>query len=392
MMHSFDFKPTPPLVFGVDKIMELPRLAGRYGPKLLVVVGGSSFTSGPIWPVLEELLTENQFTLTLCRISNEPTPEDIDRICDQYRSENFDAVVAIGGGSALDAGKAISAMLAETGSVLDFLEGVGSRKPSGSKVPLIAAPTTSGTGSEATSNAVISSIGIKGFKKSLRHDSYIPNIAVVDPQLTISCSKELTVSCGMDTFSQLVEAYLSTKASPITDALALDGIRAIIRSLPRAVADGTDLAARADLSYGSYLSGIVLANAGLGTVHGFASAVGGYFPIPHGIVCGTLMAAANKLTLQQLLQGPRSEISVVALKKYATLGQLTGESTDSNENSAHAFISYLETITEEFQLPRLSRFGVTEDDFGRIIAASSNKYNPVQFTEKQLREILGKRL
>lgn len=392
MIQPFTFKPTPALVFGAGKIMELPGLTERFGRNLLLVVGGSSFTSGPDWPRLEAALTAHGCTVAICRVDNEPTPEDIDTACELYRVENFNAVVAIGGGSVLDAGKAISAMLAESGSVVDFLEGVGTRKPSGSKLPFIAIPTTSGTGSEATSNAVISSVGSQGFKKSLRHDNYIPNLALLDPQLTVSCPSRLTVACGMDTFSQLVEAYLSTNSSAMTDALALDGIRAVLGALPKAVADGGDLDARTALSYGSYLSGIVLANAGLGTVHGFASALGGYFPIPHGIVCGTLMAEANRLTLSQLLQQPETTAAKTALHKYATLGRLVNKEQNSANQAAEAFIAYLQNLTDQFDLPRLAAFGVCENDFERIIAASSNKFNPVHFTDNHMQEILRARL
>lgn len=392
MTHSFNFKPTPHLIFGAGRIMELPGLAAVYGRNLLVITGGSSFTTGPVWPELEAELYRNHFAVSLSGIGNEPSPADIDRVCNQLRGTRCDAVVAIGGGSVLDAGKAISAMLTENGSVRDFLEGVGSKKPSGSKIPFIAVPTTSGTGSEATSNAVISSIGTDGFKKSLRHNNFIPDLALIDPQLTISCPKELTVACGMDTFTQLLEAFLSTNSSPLTDALALDGIRAVIRSLPRALADLTDLEARSELSYASYLSGIVLANAGLGTVHGFASALGGYFQIPHGIACGTLMAEVNRLTLQELRQAPESDISANALAKYATLGRLSGENHASPADQDQSFITYLETLTEEFGLPRLSKFGIGENDIERIVATSANKYNPVQFTDKQLQKIIRQRL
>lgn len=392
MTLSFKFKPTPALVFGAGKVMELPRLAEGFGKKLLIVAGGSSFTSGSVWPMLERALQEAGFTIILNHIANEPAPEDIDRISDRYKGDHVDAVVAIGGGSALDAGKAISAMLVENGSVADFLEGVGSRKPSGRKLPFIAVPTTSGTGSEATSNAVISSVGSGGFKKSLRHDNFIPDLALIDPQLTLSCPKALTVACGMDAFTQLVEAYLSTNSSPITDALALDGIQAVIRSLAKAVTDSTDLKARSDLSYASYLSGIVLANAGLGTIHGFASALGGYFPAPHGTLCGTLMAETNRCTLEALLHDPASATAAVALSKYATLGRLAGAQTSSQAESGQGFISYLEHLTSIFSLPKLSAFGVQHHDLKRIVDASENKYNPVQFSDDQLGRILLARL
>ena len=184
----------------------------------------------------------------------------------------------------MDAGKSISAMLTKTESIKEYLEGIGTKKHDGKKMPFVAVPTTSGTGSEATKNAVISEIGGRGFKKSLRHDNFVPDSVVIDPRLMISCPQNVTAASGMDVFSQLIEGYLSTNSSPMTDALALSGLRYIKEGLLKSYETGDDIDARGKVAYASYLSGVVLANAGLGTVHGFASPIGGYFDIPHGVV------------------------------------------------------------------------------------------------------------
>jgi alcohol dehydrogenase len=353
------------------------------------VVGGTSFTSGKEWPELRRTLEDLNFNFTLAHIIAEPSPEDIDTVCSQFRDDTFDAVVAIGGGSVLDAGKAISAMLIEQRPVITFLEGVGTEKPSGKKVPFIAVPTTSGTGSEATSNAVISKVGENGFKKSLRHDNYIPDIALIDPLLTTGCPRSLTVACGMDTFTQLIEAYLSTKGSPIADALALDGIGAVIRSLENVCEDGNHLASRQDMAYASYLSGIVLANSGLGVVHAFASAIGGFFAIPHGIVCGTLMGAANRITLNKLRETGENP---AALRKYTLLGQMVAPRNSSDEQAQDYFISYLDSLTENLGIAGLGKYGIAEDALAKIVAGSGNKNNPALLSENELLEILKLRL
>jgi len=381
----FSCKSIPSLVFGAGRHRDLPDLLAIFGKNLLVIVGGSSFCRGDDWPPLHSQLKNRGYHVHLERIEGEPSPQLIDTIWARYPGNGIDCVIAIGGGSVLDAGKAISAMLMERQPVSTFLEGVGTRKPSGAKVPFVAVPTTSGTGSEATSNAVLSEVGNKGFKKSLRHDNYIPNMAVIDPALTISCPPSLTAACGMDTYSQLVEAYLSTNGSPFTDTLALDGIRAVTRSLTAACHNGADLTARADMSYASYLSGIVLANAGLGTVHGMASALGGFFPIPHGVVCASLMAPVNRLTLARLRENGSNHL---ALSKYRQLGEMIAGGPLSATDAQDRFIGYLEELTSTFGIGRLADFGFTRKDFDRIIAESGNKYNPVQLGQADFTAIL----
>src|SRR5208337_3331750 len=216
-----------------------------FGNDILLVAGGSSFISSKSCEFLLNTFDLTGIRYHLDSISREPSPEMIDHIVIRHRNDRIKLVIAIGGGSVLDAGKAISAMLYKQESVAEYIEGIGNGNHPGTKIPFIAVPTTSGTGSEATKNAVISQVGKNGFKRSLRHDNFIPDIAILDPELTLSCSQALTAACGMDCFTQLVESYLSEKSFTYTDALALEGILLLKNSLIRAWKWGQDLEARA---------------------------------------------------------------------------------------------------------------------------------------------------
>ncbi|MCP3890739.1 MAG: iron-containing alcohol dehydrogenase [Desulfobulbaceae bacterium] len=391
MIAPFSLNAVPEIFFAANSLKHLAKHILKYGNNIVLVLGSSSFSISSHYQRLQEDFTTHGISYHIAQIPGEPSPEMINSIVKSYSSDKIDLVVAIGGGSSLDAGKAISAMLVEQEDVALFLEGVGSKNPSGRKLPFIAIPTTAGTGSEATANAVISSVGEAGFKKSLRHNNYVPDIALIDPTLTLSCPRELTVACAMDCFSQLVEGYLSLNGSSITDALALDGIKAIKRSLKTVCADAEEnLAARSDLSYAALLSGIVLASAGLGTVHGFASVLGGLYPIPHGVACGTLMAPANTITLQRLRE--KNEPSV-SLEKYSELGRIFSDQK-RKESSWYQdyFIEELVALTEELCLPLLSTYGITSSDTENIITVTSNKYNPVNLHSEDLHWIISSRL
>lgn len=389
MDTPFTVKRTPLLCFGAGRLQDLPGLVSQFGHHLLIITGKTSFLEGPAWSRLERRLQGSGFSLSLQQITKEPSPEVVDTIVNRMEGAAVDAVVAIGGGSVLDGGKAVSAMLVEHQPITDFLEGVGNREPSGNRLPFIAVPTTAGTGSEATSNAVISRVGPTGFKKSLRHDNYVPDIALVDPELALGCPPEVTFSCGMDTFSQLVEAYLSTNANPYTDVLAIEGIKHVGPALAELQDDPDDLSARAAMAYGSYLSGVVLASAGLGLVHGFASAIGGFHDIPHGVVCGTLMAETNRMTLAKLRkERPESPI----LEKFGLLGGILGGEGSSMAEWQDGFIEHLEMMTEFFAIPSLGDYGITASDLPAIVQDSSNKYNPVPLTTEEMLRILSRRL
>ena len=391
MITPYHISNTPELFFGCGLIDNLYDLTSRYEGPVLIITGGTTwknirFLSG----FLEKLKSGNRFA-GLVKIIHEPSPDDIDNAVKIYQEMKIGCVVSIGGGSAIDAGKAISAMLKSEGSVKDYLEGIGNRVPTGRKVPFIAVPTTAGTGSEATQNAVISEQGPEGFKKSLRHMNYVPNMAVVDPELTVSCPPGTTAASGMDAFTQLIESYLSTRANPLTDALAFDAIGRIYGSLELAYRDGRDIAARSEIAYAACISGITLANAGLGVVHGFAQPLGSFFGIPHGVVCGTLMAAANSVTARKLTSDGPSRTS--AFKKYVEIGKLfAGGHTKNDAYYLDYYINELERLTSELQLPLLSDYGVAEKHFDEIVTFTGLKYHPIKLNEEDLKEILGRRL
>lgn len=385
MASTFNFSTTPEIHFGIGKINLLPGLINGFGKHVLLVTGASAFRNSIYAAPLFHVLEESKIKIQFVTIDREPSPEMIDAAvtnCD----ENPDVVVAIGGGSVLDAGKAIAAMLPLRDGIKNYLEGVGNKIHPGTSLPFIAVPTTSGTGSEATKNAVISETGSNGYKKSLRHNNFVPKIAILDPQLTIGCPLHVTASSGMDAFTQLLESYLSTAANPITDALAFEGLKKIAASLRVVYDDGSNLQARSDMALAAYLSGVTLANAGLGVVHGFASAIGGYFEISHGVICSSLMASANKRTVQKL----RSEKSnLEALKKYSDVGKIFSNTTQhSDDYFVDVLLSEIEELSVDMKIPTLKNGGVLEKDFDKILDASDNKNNPVKLNRIEMQEIL----
>lgn len=391
MISPFSLKPVPTIQFGPGSLLHLSALLSRFGSKFLILTGARFADRQKNWSSVADRLRADGATLNFRLITSEPTPAAIDAIVDDFHGEHLDCVVAIGGGSVLDGGKAVSAMLPGGLPVHQFLEEVGNRAPDGSKIAFIAIPTTAGTGSEATNNAVITEVGPAGFKKSLRHDRYIPDVAVIDPELMCACPAQITAACGMDTFSQLVEGFLSTKASTLSDTIAWSGIEAVRRSLIRAVADGHDLEARTDMAYAALCSGIVLTNAGLGVIHGLAPPLGSLFAIPHGTVCGTLMAAGNEITLNRLEED--NDQTHPALQKYLRLGKLFGRERSARQiDIRQAFIEELYRITEVLELPRLSGYGVTPEDLEKIVGGSSSKNNPVTLNTEEVRSLLLRRI
>ncbi len=388
-MNGFSMLRTPGIYFGEGKAHLLPSLLANRN-RLLVITGSEAYAKNKEIAGVLKALEKSAFKITYARIGSEPTPLAIDNITAENRAILPDAIIAIGGGSSIDAGKAISAMLTVEQPVRDFLEGVGSFKHPGTKLTFIAVPTTSGTGSEATSNAVISQTGKNGFKRSIRHENFVPDMAIIDPLLVKDCPPEITAHSGMDAFTQLVESYLSIKSQPITDCLALEGITNIRDSLIDAVKDGNDILARTRMSYAALLSGITLANAGLGLVHGFASSVGAYTNIPHGIVCGTLMGVVNRFTIDKLLLQNESS---VPREKYAAIGRILSRQPDLGINDAIKYTAdYLDTLTETLQLKKLGAFGFTKNALPAIASVTDHKANPVRFSTGELEAMLVSRL
>ncbi|HEX2920176.1 MAG TPA: iron-containing alcohol dehydrogenase [Bacteroidales bacterium] len=387
MITSFQFGRIPKIIFGAGRLKDLPGVIRQYDKNIILVTGKTSFLASSFGSSFLTRLASEGINYRTVSISGEPSPAMIDKAVADLSDYKAGVVVSIGGGSVLDAGKAISAMLYMKEGITDFLEDVGTREHPGSKIPFIAVPTTSGTGSEATKNSVISQTGINGFKKSLRHDNFVPEVALVDPELTLNCPTSITAASGMDCFTQLTEAYLSTKATPFTDALTYEGLKAVRQSLLKCVVDGSDIEARTGMSFAALTSGIGLANAGLGTVHGIAGSIGGIYQIPHGLLCGTLMGACNTITVRKLRKTGKNN---AALKKYASLGRLfLDRENKSDDYLIDWFIEYLNYLTVEMKLPGLKTAGIEEASFNNIIASSSSKNNPLSLEAEELAEVLS---
>jgi len=393
MIQAFNFAKIPKILFGAGTFNEVPDILRQLGRTVLIVTGASSHKEGGRWEKLTSALEKASVRHFHFIVKGEPSPELVDGAVAEFKGDGIDAVLSWGGGSVVDAGKAISAMLPQDGSVFDYLEGVGTDKAhNGVKVPFIAVPTTSGTGSEATKNAVLSRIGPGGFKKSLRHDNLVPDIAVLDPELVLSCPPGVTAACGMDAFTQLLESYVSTGASPMTDALAFSGLERVKSGLVRVCADGAgDLGARQDMAYAALISGITLANAGLGLVHGLASPIGGAFEIPHGVVCGALMGLATEATIGKLkaLHGPDHP----ALRKFSRVGaMLRGVEGADVPAGCEMLVETIREWTRTLKIPRLGEYGITESDLDGIVSGAGNKNNPVPLEPEEIRAVLQQSL
>jgi alcohol dehydrogenase len=396
-LDGFTVARLPRIVFGPGRLRELPSLIAGLGTRALLVTGAKSFRNTGHWPWLIEALREQGIGVESAIVEGEPTPMFVDREVRRHRDRSIEVVVGIGGGSALDAAKAIAGLLRPGNSVLDHLEGVGPELPyRGPATPFIAVPTTAGTGSEATKNAVLSVQGEQGYKKSFRDDQLVAQVALVDPELLSSCPPAVMAANGMDAFTQLLESYVSLRANAFTDALAVSGMTAVRDGFFACWQGGDTPAARegrSRMAYAALLSGITLAQVGLGSVHGLASPLGAFFPIPHGVVCGTLVAAATRVNLRALRErGGDSP----ALAKYAEAGRLLLDDPRLPDTAARQqLVERLATWTEQLSLPTLSAFGVQPADVGRIVAharGSSMKTNPVILTDTEIAEVVQARL
>lgn len=392
--RSFSIARLPRIEFGSGTVAKLPALAATYGPRVLLVTGAASLRASPAWPGIEQGLNDAGLKIHACTVSGEPSPQMIDAAVAEQRGNMIDVVVGIGGGSVLDAAKAIAGLLRVGDSVMDYLEGVGPEKPyRGPAVPFIAVPTTAGTGSEATKNAVLSVAGQQGFKKSFRDDQLVPAYALVDPDFLASCPPALIAADGMDALTQLLESYVSLRANPLTDALAWSGLQAARDSLLSLYDGSGELsAARAGMAYAALLSGITLAQTGLGSVHGLASPLGAFFPIPHGVVCGTLVGAATRVNIDAMLS---REPDNPALDKYALVAELFCQQRfTARETAWEALLRLLDDWTERLALPGLDHYGINHADFDHIVAhsrGSSMKTNPIALRDDEIASILTQR-
>jgi alcohol dehydrogenase class IV len=413
---KFSVARLPRIMFGSGTSGELGAVVREFGRKVLVVVRGPAFIASPAWARLRAGLELTGVEVALESVSGEPSPALVDEIVARHRASGpgrgpasgpasgpapFDVVVGIGGGSVLDTAKAVAGLLIQGNSVMDHLEGVGPELPyRGPSVPFVAVPTTAGTGSEATKNAVLSVRGAGGFKKSFRDEALVARVAIVDPDLLAACPPELIAGNGMDALTQLLESYVSTKANPFTDALALSGLAAVRDGLlawfeeaaaARGAAGPGSVAevAREQMAYAALCSGICLAQAGLGAVHGLASPLGAQYPIPHGAACGATLVAATRVNIAALeARDPGNR----ALSRYAAAGRLFSGRADADDREARsALVSALESLTARLCIPRLSAFGITESSIPALVAdsrGSSMKTNPVLLTDDEISAIL----
>jgi len=397
LITPFEIARLPRIIFGEGRVKEIPSQIAHFGQRVLIVTGVHSFRGTRQWKILQQQMLEQKMVWETYLIAKEPSPEDVDQAVVEFREKNIEVVLGIGGGSVLDAAKAIAGLLPHGNSVMDHLEGVGKNIPyQGPAIPFIAVPTTAGTGSEATKNAVLSRQGKAGFKKSFRHDALVPQIALVDPSLLASCPPALLAANGMDAFTQLLESYVSSRANPMTDALALSGIQAFSAGFFPAW-EGNDSsqtqAGRSQIAYAALLSGINLAQTGLGSVHGLASPLGAFFPCPHGVVCGTLVAEATDINITALNERAPDHI---ALAKYALIGeQLTQRRFNNPASARQALVELLREWTERLALPKLSTYGMQLIDIENIVAnsrGSSMKTNPIELTDDELKELLQRRI
>jgi alcohol dehydrogenase class IV len=398
----FSIARLPRIVFGEGRVKEIANEVAAFGKRVLIITGAQSFRATPHWESLLQNLRKQGITWDTFTVQGEPSPDSIDQAVKDYGNSDIEIVLGIGGGSVLDAAKAIAGLLPHGNSVMDHLEGVGQGIPyHGPATPFIAVPTTAGTGSEATKNAVLSRRGEQGFKKSFRHDSLVPQIAIVDPDLLMSCPSDLLAANGMDALTQLLESYVSSNANPLTDALTISGITAFREGFFAAYLGENEeeaKAGRSQIAYAALLSGITLAQTGLGSVHGLASPLGAYFPCPHGVVCGTLVAEATDINIRALNERTPESI---ALSKYANIGALLNNRpypvSNKTEQSilCSSLVNTLRDWTERLALPKLGHYQMQTDHIDKVVAncrGGSMKTNPIVLTDAELRELLQRRL
>jgi alcohol dehydrogenase class IV len=379
----FEFATAQRILFGPGVLAEAGGIAEGLGRQPLVVTGGDPRRCQP----LLDALRARGLAPSVFPVAGEPTVAAVEAGAEHARAAGADLVLAMGGGSALDAGKAIAALASNPGDPLDYLEVIGRGRPLERRpLPSVAIPTTAGTGSEVTRNAVLTAPG-QGVKVSLRSPWMLPAAALVDPLLTLPLPPEVTASTGLDAMTQLIEPYLSAKANPLTDALALEGLRHAVRSLKRAWADGGDAAAREDMALASLLGGLALANAGLGAVHGLAAPLGGLRPVPHGVACAALLPHVLEANLRAA--GPDGALH----RRFQELARvLTGDPAAGPADG----VRWVRQLVADLRIPGLARYGLTAADLETVaergLVASSMKANPVVLDQATLVQVLAQAL
>jgi alcohol dehydrogenase class IV len=378
----FEFATATRVIFGSGTLKEAGALANESGRRAFVVTGSNPTRAAR----LLEYLRSSSVDVVPFAVTNEPTTATVELGVALAKRERCDLVISFGGGSVIDAGKAIAAMLTNPGELNDYLEIIGHGKNlSQSPAPFIAIPTTAGTGAEVTRNAVLASPEHR-VKVSLRSPLMLPRIALVDPELALDLPRDITAASGLDALTQLIEPYVSCRANPTTDVLCVEGIRRAARSLRSTFDDGRHLPAREDMALASLWSGMALANAGLGAVHGFAGPIGGMFSAPHGAVCAALLPHVMARNLRAV-RGRRPD--GFTERKFTQVAQLlTGDANATAEDG----VRWLAAIVHDLQIPALSHYGITSAHVTALVekatAASSMKGNPLPLTADELKAVL----
>lgn len=386
-LPSFGFAPMPHLHFGWGIRHQLIEKLQQETPRKLVVITGKTLAQTGQFGHIFITSFNNDCQLKHFTISGEPSPDIVDEIARQCDTDT-DYVIAIGGGSVLDAGKAIAGLIPSQTSVMDYLEGVGNGKPFHVETtPFIAVPTTAGTGSETTKNAVLSRIG--QFKKSFRDNKLLAKEAWLDPELLTSCPQAVLYATGMDAFTQLLESYTTRKPNPITDALAWQGILLFFHAFDDIESEdfSRQQSGYARLMLAATLSGTTLANAGLGAVHGLAGPIGAYFEAPHGIVCARLLAPVTEQNILSL-QKENGDDAKQTLRKYAQVGELF---SPSHSDPLTALITVLNQLAQRYAPQGLAEFGLAEGNIKRVIEncrSGSMLGNPITLSDEQLRNCI----
>jgi alcohol dehydrogenase class IV len=385
-MVRFDLAVPGDIRFGAGRVSEVPGVLADLGASRVLVVTGRTTTRAD---GIRSALKDADISSVVFGVATEPSVERVHAGLDLLLETSCDAVLGFGGGSALDVAKAVAVLATSGTDLMDHLEIIGAGRPlERPGLPCVAVPTTAGTGSEVTRNAVLSGGGVKA---SLRSPLLLPRVAVVDPDLLVGVPRPTIAASGMDALSQLLEPLLSQRAHPFTDALARDGIRRSARSLRRAYQEGMeDSGVREDLAMASLFSGICLANSGLGVVHGLAAALAARLSAPHGAVCAATLAAAVDVNLRALRERAPEHPALPRITEVATL--LTGRSDATAEDA----IAWLQELTGALSIPGLASYGLGHDGIDAVVAAAQNassmRGNPIKLSDQEVSEIVTRSL
>ncbi|MEO8657887.1 MAG: iron-containing alcohol dehydrogenase [Bryobacteraceae bacterium] len=379
----FEFATSGRILFGRGCVAEVPAAASTMGRRALLVTGRSGRGAEALSDALRAVSVET----VRWGVEGEPTIDQVTLATAYAHAQHCDFVISIGGGSVIDAGKAVAALMANAGDPLLYLEVIGEGKPLlNPSAPFIAIPTTAGTGSEVSRNAVLSSPQHR-VKASLRSAHMLPRLAVVDPDLTVDLPPALTASTGLDALTQLMEPYISVRSNTLTDLFCLEGIRLVARSLVAAARDGKDMEARTDMAMASLLGGMALANAGLGAVHGFAAPIGGMFDAPHGAVCAALLPYVMEANVRALRSRP---CEFNGLLRFETMAQILNADKYARPEQGIAWVA---RACRQLEIPPLRTYGITDQDISTIVdkAAKSNsmKGNPLPLSREELTDIVS---